>query len=118
MDHMATKTSKSANPLLRLIVSQTEQIRNGGLPVLARKILFLFMAAPSAVVLLLVLSARPLVLIRFGRLTSKRIGPFASRTELYLCQRDSGIPNRGTLDFFYHDGPACNQQLKKMCIVQ
>ena len=112
--HLAAKTFKGAEPLLRVVASQIRQIREGGRPVLVRKVATYFMMAPAAVVLLVAFMARPLVLIRFGRLWSERIGPFAFRTELYLCERDAGIPGRRTLDIFFCDGPACNQQLKRM----
>lgn len=57
---------------------------------------------------------RPFVLIRFGRLSSERIGHFAIETELYLCEREVGLYGRRAIDIFYHNQPICNYQLKKM----
>ena len=57
---------------------------------------------------------RPFVVIRIGGLNSNRVGPFAIRTELYLCQREAGVHNGRTFDIFYYSLPASNQQLKKM----
>jgi putative glycosyltransferase (TIGR04372 family) len=59
----------------------------------------------------------PLVLFRFGPLISSRIGHFAANTELYLCEKSTGInvPNQRYLDFFYFDEKIiCNSQLAKM----
>ena len=57
---------------------------------------------------------RPVVVIRFGKLISTRIGHFAGNTELYLCERDMGLHGNKTFDIFYHSEPVCNQQLAKM----
>jgi len=57
---------------------------------------------------------RPIILVRFGQLISDRIGHLAANTELYLCKRDERLDNKRTFDIFYHAGPVCNQQLKKM----
>jgi putative glycosyltransferase (TIGR04372 family) len=72
------------------------------------------MMAPAALVVLVAWMVRPLVLIRFGYLGSARLGPFAGETELFLCQRDAGIPGRRTLDIFFCNRPSCNQQLERM----
>jgi len=56
---------------------------------------------------------RPLVVIRFGKLVSVRIGHFAANTEVYLCEKDAGV-YPGTLDLLYHSQAVCNYQLKKM----
>src|SRR3989338_13856 len=58
---------------------------------------------------------RPFVLIRFGGLSSRRIGPFSTVTEIYLCYREKKEGGRRRiLDIFYFLTPVCNQQLKKM----
>lgn len=113
--HSAGTPTRSAERLDWFVADQIRQIREGGLPVLLRKVSSFLMMAPAAVVLLLVYIARPLVLIRFGVLVGSRFGRFAGCTALYLSHRDAGIPARRTLDFFFYDGPASNQQLKKMC---
>jgi len=105
-----TKPAKGAESLLRFVARQIRQIREGGLPVWRRKVTIFSMMPTAAVVLLLAFMARPLVLIRFGRLVSQRIGPFAARPDLYLCQRDADIPDRRTLDIFFCDGRACNAE--------
>jgi len=111
---MAAKTLKGAEPLLRFVARQARQIRVGGLPVLLRKVTNALMLAPAAVVLLVALMARPLVLIRFGRMKATRIGPFSGDVEVYLCRRDAGIHKGRKLDILFSDGSACNQQLKRM----
>lgn len=103
------------------IFRQISEICKGGLPLLFRKLSFLFgklyeipllmLAVP---VVLLVWVLRPLVLIRFGPIRSERIGHFAISPEVYLCQRDIGIEEQRTYDIFYHSSPISNQQLKRM----
>ena len=82
--------------------------------VLFRKVRSFSVKALAGLVVLMVRALRPLVVIRFGRLYSTRIGHFAANTELYLCEHDAGMHGRQTLDVFYHASPVCNQQLKKM----
>lgn len=64
---------------------------------------------------LLVRLARPLVLVRLKSL-SARLGHLAGDTELYLCERDTGInvPERRCVDLFYHGYPVPNRQLARM----
>lgn len=64
--------------------------------------------------LLMVRLFRPVVVFRFGPLSTSRIGHFAADTEVYLCEREAGLLGRRTLDIFYHGSPVSNRQLKKM----
>jgi len=57
---------------------------------------------------------RPIVVVRIGGLRSSRIGPFAGKAELYLCQRDSGVHDGRKIDVFYHASRVSNHQLKRM----
>jgi len=114
IDPMIPDPAIDAKYLFWFVTNQIRQIREGGLPVLLRKVAIFLMMSPAAVVLLVALMAQPLVLIRFGRMAARSMGAFASRPELYLCERDAAIPNRRTLDIFFCDGSACNQQLKRM----
>ena len=68
---------------------------------------------PATVLVLLMRLARPIVLIRIGRLTSQRIGHYAFDPEFYLCKRDAEPAENRTLDVFYNWDPICNEQLKK-----
>ena len=70
----------------------------------------------APLVALLIRVLRPWVCIRFGKLTSVRIGHFAGNTEVYLCERDAGLHGSPakTLDIFYHSQSVCNRQLKIM----
>jgi len=99
----------------RFLEWQLAQIRSGGVTVLLAKILrfvILVLVVPIAAIVWLL---RPLVLIRFGRLLSQRIGHFAGNTELLLCERDADLSGGGPkYDFFFHTAPVCNQQLKVM----
>ena len=65
-------------------------------------------------ILLVVRLLRPLIRIRFAPLRSERIGHFAGNTEMYMCERDAGMHGSRRWDLFYHGGPICNQQLKRM----
>jgi hypothetical protein len=42
-------------------------------------------------VVLLIRLLRPFIIIRFDVLASRAIGEFATRPEVYLCERDTGI---------------------------
>lgn len=105
------------------IERQLGQIRQGGRPVLFRKVKrvlrilagfpLLILAIAVVVVIRLI---RPWLLVRWGNLRSSRIGHFAANTELYLCERDAGInaPTQRHVDFFFMERLICNQQLAKM----
>ena len=77
----------------------------------ARIVILLTAAAP---LLFLARILKPFAVMRFGHLTGERIGHFAANTELYLCERELGMHRPRSIDFFYHRGFICNQQLKKM----
>ena len=108
--------------ILGFTKSQLRQIRQGGLPVFFRKLLKLpkklLVGIPSILIalpfVLFIRILRPLTLIRFGKLRSDRIGHYVANTEIYLCERDLGIQNTYTRDFFYNQNTVCNKQLKKM----
>ena len=78
----------------------------------------LLIAYPLAFVLCLVIRIiKPLIFIRFGSLYCEKIGPFAARPELYLCEKEHGIQPGNTLDIFYSGMvwyKCCNYQLLKM----
>lgn len=93
---------------------QVTQIAEGGLYVLLQKTCDIFLMPFAILILFIVRLLRPFLVIRFGALYSARIGHFAINTELYLCERGTGIHYERTLDIFYHLKPICNYQLKKM----
>ena len=68
----------------------------------------------ALVVVLFTRILKPLLLIRFGGLSSRRIGHYVGNTEIYLCERDFGVQNTRAIDLFFNRGVACNKQLKKM----
>mgnify|MGYP004003364033 CR=1 FL=1 len=100
--------------LVHFFQNQIRQLSEKGISVLPRKCYILLKSLAVLPFVLLVRMLRPLVVIRFGKLYSHRIGHFAANTELYLCERDIGTYNRRSLDIFYHRLPICNHQLKKM----
>ncbi len=59
---------------------------------------------------------RPVLLVRFGKMGSERIGHFTLNTEWYLCERDAGInvPQSRYVDIFFMGSPVSNMQLAKM----
>lgn len=105
------------------VARQIAQLREGGSRVLVKKaktaakialgVPVLIAAVPIVFAIRLI---RPLVLFRFGYLKAARIGHFAGNTELYLCERDTGInrPDGRHADIFYLQWPVCNRQLAKM----
>lgn len=64
--------------------------------------------------LLIVRALRPVLVIRFGRLRGDRLGHLVLEPEFYLCERDVGLHDIRTRDFFYFSQPTCNRQLKRM----
>jgi len=96
------------------IFSQINQIRKNGFFALLRKSRTLFLMILAVPFVLLIRLLRPLVVIRFACLPSSRIGHFAGNTEMYLCERDTGMHPPRTFDIFYYQLPICNYQLKKM----
>lgn len=67
----------------------------------------------ALIIVLIARAVRPLVLIRFGAMTSARIGHLVTETELYLCERDLGI-HVNVIDIFFCSKPVANRQLIKM----
>lgn len=106
------------------IERQIKQIRQGGRPVLARKVKQAFQVVPMLPLYILAVPAvllirliKPWLLVRWGGLISDRIGHFTANTEMYLCERDAGInvPEQRHVDLFYLSGkPICNHQLATM----
>jgi putative glycosyltransferase (TIGR04372 family) len=83
---------------------------------LRRKVgLLLAMVVLSPVALALQLFQR-WVAVPLAPLFSERIGHFAAKTEIYLCEREAGIdvPRARSFDVLYYRSPASNSQLKKM----
>ena len=73
-----------------------------------------FWILPALIAVLAVRAIRPLVLVRFGRLTCHRIGHYIMDPELYLCQRDAHPPGRRQFDIFYNGRQISNEQVKTM----
>ena len=68
--------------------------------------------ALAVVPVLLVRALGPVVLIRFARLPTSRIGTLAAYPEVYLSERDAGMHR--ALDIFVPDKQICNRQLMRM----
>lgn len=98
----------------RWLRAQIQSVRAGGLRALLRKLWLLVACIPAVPVVIMVRCARPLVLIRFGRLISARIGHFAMNTEVWLCKRDVSPPSKRVYDLFCLSGAVCNRQLLTM----
>jgi putative glycosyltransferase (TIGR04372 family) len=76
------------------------------------------LAAVAAIGVLFARLARPVVLVRIGRLPSHEIGHYATNVEVHLCERDARVhplPRR-VVDLWYrHPGhPVANRQLDRM----
>ena len=94
--------------------NQLRQLREGGVPVLSRKVITFVLVILALPFVLVVRILRPVVCIRFGPLSSQRIGTFAGYTDMYLCHRAAGnLPGR-ILDIFYLRHPVSNRQLARM----
>ncbi len=100
--------------IISFIRDQVNRINEAGLSLLLRNFLLFLITPFLLLIVLFVRLLRPLILIRFGELIGRRIGHFASNTEIYLCERDLGIQNQRSIDVFYINGSVCNRQLMKM----
>ena len=99
-----------------------DETKSGGIKVILRKVktfIKIIIFSPYFLIvlffLLIIYLIKPLILIRFGNLSSSRLGHFAADTELYLCELDAGvnIPKEKFKDFFYFDDVS-NEQIAKM----
>ncbi|MFQ6027787.1 MAG: TIGR04372 family glycosyltransferase [Dehalococcoidia bacterium] len=106
-----------------------DKVRQRGILWCLKRVAPYFLLLPLALLLrLLLLTLKPLIHLRFGRLWSPRLGTFTMVTELYLCERDAKQHPRRSFDLWYHyDRDAyilqnqstpqqsiCNQQLNLM----
>jgi putative glycosyltransferase (TIGR04372 family) len=101
-----------------------DQIKNGGLIVLIKKLrsaFYLLIQLPfylfSIPLLIIIYLLRPWLLIRWYGLPCGRIGHLALDAELYSCRRDAKInqPSQKYIDFFFLEHRyICNRQLVKM----
>ncbi len=106
--------SKVMKAFIYFIRYNANQIKQGGWPVLLRKVKGFLLLLPFIPVVLIVRALRPLVLIRFGLLSSKGFGGLVKQPEERLYWRDVDLDNQRTFDIFYHNRQSYNQQLKKM----
>ncbi|MBK8870709.1 MAG: TIGR04372 family glycosyltransferase [Elusimicrobia bacterium] len=96
-------------------VNQFNQIRKGGRPAFFQRIWNLTGLLLAVVPVVLIRLLRPFVLIRLGRLESRRIGHFISDPEFYLSEKECGMQPLRTIDIFCYAAWICNKQIKKMC---
>lgn len=94
---------------------QLQQIRDEGFPALRRKTGKVVWGLLAVIPVLLVRLIRPVLWIRFGLLTSQRIGHFVTDAEFYLCEREVGMQNPKAIDIFGFGEAICNAHLKVMC---
>jgi putative glycosyltransferase (TIGR04372 family) len=108
---------------LNKLTKHFEQIKRGGTLVVVKKIrslIYLILQSPiyliSFPIVIIIRLIRPWFLIRWGELTSSRIGHFSINVELYCCEQEAGInvPSQKYLDLFYLKKIICNRQLEKM----
>ena len=107
------------------IKKQCSHIRAGGVKTLVSKggmalrILFrqIFVVVSNVLTLpivLIIVLIRPVCVIRFGVLTSHRIGHFAADTEAYMLSLQDAKSHRRQIDIVGCPVPACNVQLELM----
>ena len=77
-----------------------------------RKLRTLLALPFAAFAVIVVRLLRPLILVRFGRLATERLGHLAIEPAVYLCEREHS--HRAVLDVFYHSELVCNEQLRRM----
>lgn len=96
------------------LAAESESLIDRRLRTIFRRAQVLVWLGPALLFALLMRVARPVLLVRIGRLTSQRIGHYIFDTELYLCQLDAEKPRQRRLDLFYNGRIICNYQLKDM----
>ena len=103
--------------------SQLKEIQQGGIQTFRRKLYRLrywpvavIMFIPALLLVLLIRVISFFIIIRLGELFSSRIGHFSVNTELYFCEKNSGInePGRRYIDIFFLEEKISNLQLAKM----
>jgi putative glycosyltransferase (TIGR04372 family) len=99
------------------------QIKRGGTLIIKKKIVSLILIGLqipiyllSIPIVILIHLIRPWFLIRWQVLESRRIGHFATDTELYSCNRSAKInqPSQMYFDIFFLGKFVCNKQLEIM----
>jgi len=94
------------------IMGTIDRARQKGIVFLAGRCSIFLISLPA---IILVRIIRPLICFRFSPLTTSRIGHLSTDTELYLQKRKMAENTfKRTIDIFYCDDSACNQQLFKM----
>jgi len=116
------KTITKIFAIMNFFKKQIYEIKKFGYPVFFRKIntvlkmlIYIFLSIITIPILFIVYSISSKYLIRFGALSSERIGHFTCNTELYLCEKKMKIntPKQKYIDlFFCHT--ICNYQLLSM----
>ena len=76
-----------------------------------RSLFFMVLALPFVVLVRLL---RPFIFVRFAPILDRRIGPFVTEMDLYLCEKEAGMHVGKTVDIFYHTHPVSNLQVKLM----
>ena len=124
LSRIARRNKFSSMKTIQKINKHFRQIKNGGILVIIKKfksLIVLFLQVPvyliSIPTIILIRLIRPWFLIRWHGINSARIGHFASETELYCCEIDSGInkPNQNYVDLFYLSKKiVSNKQLERM----
>jgi putative glycosyltransferase (TIGR04372 family) len=105
----------------QLINSQIYQVKSGGWSVFIRKVKsaikrFLFAIAFVLAIpfVILIVAIRPVIHLRFGRLSGERFGHFSSDVETYICNREMEVSGTRVFDIIGSPESVCNNQLEKM----
>ena len=81
---------------------------------LSKKLMFSLGFIVTLPIALIIVLIRPFVLVRFGTLSSQRIGNFAPDAEVYLCILDQEDFTQARVDFIGCPEPVSNPYLKQM----
>ena len=68
----------------------------------------------AVVPLIVVRLLRPVVVLRFGKLISHRIGPYVAEPEVYLSELEAGMHGGRFIDIFHNERFISNSQVKIM----
>ena len=107
--------------IISFFLRQITDVKRGGFFTIINKsklTVFLIIRLSLAILfvpfVIVIRAIKPIIHIRFGKLSSQRIGHLAFEPELYLCEREMGLHGKRTLDLFYLGSTIANEQLKLM----
>lgn len=116
LNHKSKLLKPQMNSIFSLFLDQVKQIREGGLQVFSRKLYVFILAIPVLSAVLLMRLLLPILIVRFRKLDSSRIGALYY-ADWYLAEKSAGLHKKRYIDIFNFIpslGSIANHQFVKM----